>query len=78
MAGIGKRAKKGRPKGEGAGEATVKEASDVSLLSRALEKLVAVEKTEEEKAAYAARMTRLAEALKRHRQKQKRGPQGSQ
>jgi len=69
MAGTGKSAKKGPAKQEHAGEATVKEASDVSLLSRAFEKLGSVEKTEEEKAAYAARMARLAEALKRHRQK---------
>ena len=56
-------------KQEKEGGATVREASDVSLLSRAFEKLGSVEKTEEEKAAYAARMARLAEALKRHRQK---------
>ncbi len=69
MASRAKRAKEDRKKEP----ATVREASDVSLLSRALEKLGPVEKTEEEKASYAARMTRLTEAMKRHREKRERG-----
>lgn len=49
----------------------MKEASDTSLLSKALTlgKLGPHEKTEEQKASYAERMARLREALARHRQK---------